>query len=613
VLQPRGRVAAPEAHAMQPTPDSSNLPLFLRSPEAFSEHLSEQLAEQGNVEKGDSFLAFACKVLPLCEFWKDCSDPIPNEKKSHDKGVDFEARLGSAPIAGQSKFKIRDVAALDSVISKFADYDKGITRSTGPAQASLFATEGTAPARVSFVVVTSSNLEVIRRRYEESSLPSLSFYRQLLGEGRLHVVDGPQLLNILQSLYRQSYLIAPEIELNLVSEAIQVGDVYVSVVTAATLRSLYEKYGSSLFFENIRDFLGISGMGDEKDSDVNHAIAETLRYSPEKMLARNNGITFRADQVDQIGPKRVRLHRGSIVNGCQTTMCAVSTNGAAERAMIATKIVVGDDSWEVTKSANYQNRVTRIDLEVARFLRPQLVRKIATDLGYGMSATKEPSISNVLDDIHLTKISYEAVKLLYLGLFSDHPSNLFEGHYEAVRLNALNAIDALGKHEHTMRVLFQLWIQSGRARDALRGRYSKGGGDRILEVFNRFFDQSRLKYQCLLAILTACGCVDDDLMRKAPEAEQTRDRVLHFISRLEIVLVQRPDYYDRVFRHAFTTVTDRILSSKDDVRELMQSMFRDVVSASGSQFENLCLMLKTRMINDDAILGSRPDFGPELA
>ena len=89
------------------------------------------------------------------------------------------------------------------------------------------------------------------------------------------------------------------------------------------------------------------------------------------------------------------------------------------------KIVVGEESWEVAKSANYQNEVSRIELELARFLRPQVVRKIATDLGYSLGATAEPSISNVLEDIHHTKVSYEAIRLLYIGVFTAKVVGLF--------------------------------------------------------------------------------------------------------------------------------------------------------------------------------------------
>jgi hypothetical protein len=600
-------------------PDA-DLPEFLRSPEEFSQHLGEQLDPQSNGEKGDAFLAFVCKVLPLCDFWNGFGDPLPNPKKTHDKGVDFEARHQSSNvvIAGQSKYRIRDVAGLDTIISKFKDYEHTVAQKPSVTQAELFP-EGE-PQRT-YVVVTSSKTRGIRKKYEESSLPSLAFYRHLLAENRIQIVDGVRLLESLQSLYRQSYLIAPEIELDFAADVLNVDNVYISVLNARTLRSLYARCGSSLFFENIRDFLGVSGNGGAKGPDteaatldtVNEAITDTLRRDPKRMLGRNNGITFQAESVEVVGPRALRLHGGSIVNGCQTTMCVVGAGEQANEAMIMTKIVIHDDSWEVAKSANYQNRVTRIDLEIARFLRPQLVRKVATDLGYGMTATKEVSISNVLEDIHLTKISHEAIKLLYLGIFSRHPNNLVNGNYSEVRLDTLNAIGVRGKHEYVMRVLFQLWVQMGNARDALQERYKAGKrGERILEVFRRFFDSDRMKYQCLLAILTACGCVGDDLMDKPTNDQEDADRILRFVANVEVVLVRHQPYFDKVFSHAFGVVSERILQqSKGDVPDVLQRMFDQVLNMTGSQFGHLCLMLQGRILADDTTAATANEIGIE--
>lgn len=591
---------------MQTVEPLTDLPPFLHGPEAFSQHLQDQLAEQDNSDKGESFVAFACKILPFFDFWRDFGDPKLAAKKTHDGGVDFHAVHQSANtrLAGQSKLRIREIGDLDGIISKFASYEASLANDAAARQGSLFA-ERDAPS-VTFVVVTSSNLDVIRRRYEQSSLPSVEHYRRFTREDRLHLIDGPQLLTTLQALYRQSYLIASEIEVEFAAEPLRVGNVYISVITARTLRVLYERYGSSLFFENIRDFLGIASNGESSDSNVNDAIVDTLRRKPEMMLGRNNGITFRADTVTESGPRRVVLSRGSIVNGCQTTMCIVNVGEAADTAMVAVKIVVDDDSWEVAKSANHQNRVTRIDLEIARFLRPQLMRKVATDLGYGMSTSKEPSISNVLADIHLAKISYDAIKLLYLGFFSRHPNNLFEGHYSEVRLDILNAVSANGQHERVLRILFQLWMHIGKARDAWRSRLAKSGDERILELFKRFFEHEKLKYHCLLSILTACGCVNEDLIKKSSRVDEAYTGMLTFFARLEVVLTKHQSYFERVFRHAFGVIAERVLAqSKGDVQK---EMFGDVVSAAGAQFGNTVLMLRTRMASDEALEKDAPVF-----
>jgi hypothetical protein len=112
---------------------------------------------------------------------------------------------------------------------------------------------------------------------------------------------------------------------------------------------------------------------------------------------------------------------------------------------------------------------SEIEVEFARFLRPQLMRKVATDLGYGMSTSKEPSISNV-------------------------------------------------------------------PRDAWRSRLARSGDERILELFKRFFEHEKLKYHCLLSILTACGCVNEDLIKKSSRVDDAYAGMLTFFARLEVIL-----------------------------------------------------------------------------
>jgi hypothetical protein len=603
--------------------ESTELPEYLRHDGAFSLHLTEQLADQPNHEKGAAFTAFACRVLPLCDFWKEFTEPVPSIKKTHDKGIDFDARVRTtdAPIVGQAKLHIREVDEFDSILSKFAAWERAALEDQGTGRnLSLFKDNSGSSGLGSchFIIITSSNLERIRLRYETGRLPSLEFYRRIMKDGRLHVIDGPRLLLVLQSLYRQSYLIAPELELQLHAGFLRQHNVFLSILTARTLRALHAQYGNSLFFENIRDFLGISGDHSEKgrEHDVNDAILDTLQNHPAKMLGRNNGITFRADDVAVISDKMLRLVRGSIVNGCQTTMCAVNASNLADDAMIAVKVVVGDDSWEVAKSANYQNRVARIDLEIARFLRPQVVRKIAISLKYGVDASSmNGSISDVLEDIHRTRISYDAVKFLYLGIFSRHPNNLFNENYSELRLDVLEAIDKIGKgqHEHVMSVLFQLWVCSERASDALRMKYeSKKSSAEILDTFKRFFEKDKVRYHCLLAILAAAGCVDDDLMDKSPNSEDAGRKISRFIDKLQIVLSHHRDYFNRVYAHAFGVVADRVLQQvQGDLADLLQSMFKDVKSMSGAPFKKLHMALRIRMNNDDGIV--EPDFGSMLS
>lgn len=592
------------------SPGPTELPLFLRSAEAFSMHLQEKFSDQTSVEKGDGFVAFACKILPLCEFWGDMPPPELSPKKSHDRGIDLTAvhPQTRTKFLGQTKFRMREVQDLDGVISKFAAFDQELARDAA-AELTLFPL----PAETGphYILVTASNLGEIRRRYEDSRLPSLEFYRRLQAAGRLQLLDGPRLLGTLQTLFRQSFFIASEIDLRLGADIIYVDPVYLSVVSAEVLRELFAANGSSLFFENIREFLGVNVKTDVRGS-VNEAITDTLRRSPDKMLGRNNGITFRADSVERIGERVLRLRGGSIVNGCQTTMCVVHAGEAAGPAMVAVKVVVGKDSWEVAKSANYQNQVSRIDLELARFLRPQIVRKIAVSLGYGMPSTGADHISSVLDEIHQTKISYDALRLLYIGLFSRYPSNIFEGHYSEVRLEVLDTANSRGRQEYVMRICFQLLMQIKDASEEFKGRHHN---EKVLDLFKRFFREEQPRYNCLLGLLTACGCADDDLAARDGEADGAVrwDRLERFLGRVELVLTRHKDFFNRAFRHAVVALATPVISAGSDRDDILQRMSREIEGHSGQKFSSLVMALRMLMNNDDAITEHPIDFGEALS
>ena len=612
---------------------NADLPEFLRSPEGFVEHLRDQFSNSDNTEKGDSFLDFSCRLLPLCEFWSGYPVPIKSIKKTHDKGVDLTSKNteNNTWFCGQTKFRMREVAEFDAVISKLMNYEKFISeefekRNLPVASEPLpgFAPEVRKTSRASkrgpglkeheeptakpiirFVLCTSSNLETIVRLYQEGGLASKQYYNQLIAEKRLEIFDGPKLLTVLQSIYRQSYILAPTVILETSNPYIQSGNVYVSVVNASVLAALYFEHGSSLFFENIREFLGTANNSSTSKDNVNSQIMETLVSNPDKMLGRNNGITFKADAVAVLGENKLQLSRCSIVNGCQTTMCIVQSNITDDTAKILVKVVAGEDSWGVAKAANYQNNIARIDLELAQHLRPQLVRKAATDIGYGVAPTEENrTISNVLESVYEYKVNYDSMRSLYLGLFSRFPNNLFNSIHSELRLDILTLFVEKGKDGHLMRVLFRLLIAMRRAANAAKMRFDESHAD----LFKRFFNDDKTQYQCLLAILAACGCLNMPLTDKPAEAGLGFNLLSDYVNKLETVLIRHPDYFDKVFRHAFIAIATRMLDSGSDgtSAEIQQKMYKEIVTASGANFTNLLSKLRMFMLNDESI--KEPSF-----
>jgi len=94
-------------------------------------------------------------------------------------------------------------------------------------------------------------------------------------------------------------------------------DYALTVIPGEALRFVYDKYGPRLLEANVRSFLSAS-------AKVNKGIRDTLKETPERFMAYNNGIVVVADEVHFAktgdgGPGIVWMKGMQIVNGGQTT------------------------------------------------------------------------------------------------------------------------------------------------------------------------------------------------------------------------------------------------------------------------------------------------------
>lgn len=152
-------------------------------------------------------------------------------------------------------------------------------------------------------------------------------------------------------------------------------DYALTAIPGDALRLLYEKFGARLLEANVRSFLSVKGRG------VNAGIQNTLRNSPERFMAYNNGIVMVADEIrlghSQDGAIGVAWIKGlQIVNGGQTTASLYFTKKKypevdLSSVRVATKIIVmrvQDPTKEealvsdISRFANSQNAVRQSDL-----------------------------------------------------------------------------------------------------------------------------------------------------------------------------------------------------------------------------------------------------------
>ena len=83
-------------------------------------------------------------------------------------------------------------------------------------------------------------------------------------------------------------------------------------------------------------------------------------------------------------------------------MCIVGYTDDDNEVFVIAKVVDTRQAWDIARAANLQNDVSRFELEIAQFLRPQLVNKAASHEGYRVIGNE--SAFTLLDSIYQYEI-----------------------------------------------------------------------------------------------------------------------------------------------------------------------------------------------------------------
>lgn len=142
-----------------------------------------------------------------------------------------------------------------------------------------------------------------------------------------------------------------------------------AAIPATTLVDIYSKWGSRLLEQNVRSFLTAK-------VKVNKGIRETIKNTPKKFFAFNNGITATAESVEteqrDDGQYITSLENFQIVNGGQTTaslfFAATKDKFDISEIYVPMKLCLVDPLKAselvpfISRYANSQNKVTEADL-----------------------------------------------------------------------------------------------------------------------------------------------------------------------------------------------------------------------------------------------------------
>lgn len=578
-------------------------PAFLRDYGSLLSHFNSQFAELNSYERGDKFVRFVQRLVPHSGVGERF-EALQLRQASHDQGIDLEceSKDNTELLFVQSKFTVKGVDEIDGIISKFRDYRHSLWQifeeDAKPKQVNWLEAEAP-PKTVRFMIVTASDIGAILAKYEKSRRPSLSFYEELQAEKSLYVIDGPDLIPLLRKTYRKLHILPSNLSITFAKPYIDMGDVYVGVISGVELNSLYEKFGDSLFIENIREFLG-SVKDRSSLTDVNREMLETLEKSPERFLAKNNGITFRASEINPVDSHTITLIEASIVNGLQTTMSVVQSPNAKSHILV--KVVGAKHSWEIAKAANFQNKIDRIDLDLAEYIRPRDIRTAASKsaVRFNYLTEETDSVFAVLEVIYQDQISYQEIRSLFIGLFSRNPNNTIDPDYGQLKIDLIEQLYNSDPHgEKTFNDLFKI---QKLAQQAAKKAQEVFRGKEYAQIFQRFWEPSKARYRSYLTILAMCGCVRENIYLKGQKGNFIE--VSNFLDNVVSIVDNHPEIFIRYYRHGFKAVSNRVMNDGKHRAITLQRMAQSMHRAPfDSLYTQLCINADDDDILQDLVPG----------
>ena len=563
------------------TTNKSLTPNYLETFELLQQHVRGQLEELTTTEKGKRFARFVQRLVPQADAGAGFELPELNNKLSNDGGVDLtgQDKKNGRTLYIQSKLYVDRADSIDSVLSKFQAF-----KASDKNQLSLFNTDDTS---THFLLVTLSPLSGILDRYKKQQYSSKDFYNKCVSEKRIHFIDGYEILNLLKNAYGKLSQVPTNLTINFETPCIHKDDVYIGIISNYELKELHRKFGDALFFKNVRDFLGVQ-TGAEKmgRTTPNIEIIKTIKNEPDKMLSRNNGLVLGAEKVEKGSVEnQLILGNGSVVNGCQTTMCLVEYS--EKPSFVLVKIVQTLDAWDITKSANYQTAVPDIDLELARYLRPQLVKRAAESFGVQLKDV-ERSAFRLIDEIYEQKVAYSETRLLYIGLFSRTPNNVFASNYTEL---FQDLIVGLYKNQVQEEEIFELlFLLQGISQESLAESKSIFSNPSYSNFFERLYREDSLSYRSFLSILSLCLSINNISVDREADIAKEVVRVKRFIESAGTALKNEQEKFKQFHKLSVKLWMQNLLDEEDDEAKVRRDMYLSSKRMNfNSMFRKLCV------------------------
>ena len=161
------------------------------------------------------------------------------------------------------------------------------------------------------------------------------------------------------------------------------------------------------------------------------------------------------------------------------------------------------------------------------------MKRAAANLGVGITDV-EKSAFQIVDEIYDKKIAYSETRLLYIGLFSKSPNNVFASNYTELLYDLVTQLYGQPSYEEEVfDALFQLQYAS---RGALEETKSVFSNPEYATYFDRLYSDDSLAYRCYISILALCGALKTNIAERKANVVDEVKRTREFLSAARVLL-----------------------------------------------------------------------------
>lgn len=141
--------------------------------------------------------------------------------------------------------------------------------------------------------------------------------------------------------------------------------------------------------------------------------------------------------------------------------------------------------------------------------------------------------------------SYDETRLLYIGLFSRTPNNIFNANYTELNDELLERFFSADPYsEGTFETLFALQSASQEGIKEAAGTLTH---ESYADFFKRFYSDERPQYRCFVAILALCGTLDVNITERQAETDAEFERMSAFMLEAQALLQSEAQIFRRYF------------------------------------------------------------------